>query len=84
MKKNYYIIILILYSEDKGIYKYNKLIWQEYMNSNDSILCLFIKYDNSISTEYKIIEEENMLLIKGEEKYDGKNIFLKILLQVFS
>lgn len=77
--KEYYLIILILYSEDLPIYKYNKLILKEYMNINNEILSLFIKYDNNIDTDIKYIENENLLLIKGEEKLNNNSIINKTI-----
>ena len=73
----FYLIILILYSDDLEIYKYNKMIWKEYMNTNNEILSLFIKYDNNIDKEFILIEKENILLIKGEEKYECESILNK-------
>lgn len=77
--KEYEAIILILYSENENLYRYNKLIWEKYMNSNNKILSLFIKYDNSINEDIKLIENKNLLLIRGEEKYDCLNIFNKTI-----
>lgn len=77
--KNFYLIILILYSDDLPIYKYNKIILKQYMNTNKEILPLFIKYDNTISDETLLIENENLLLIKGEEKYECESIFNKTI-----
>lgn len=75
----FYLIILILYSDNEPIYYYNKLNWKEYMNSSKEILSLFIKYDNNITEEVKFIKNENMLLIKGEEKLDCESILNKTI-----
>ena len=77
--ENFYLIILILYSNDLPIYKYNKLILKEYMNSNNEILSILIKYDNTIDEEIKYIKNENLLLVKGEEKYGCEAIFNKTI-----
>jgi hypothetical protein len=77
--ENFYLIILILYSDELPIYKYNKLILKEYMNSNNDILPILIKYDNMIDEDIKYIKNENLLLVKGEEKYECKSIFNKTI-----
>lgn len=77
MRKKYLCVMLIIYSEDNEIYKYNKQIWTKYMNSNPNILCLFIMYEPNLDDEYKLIMEDNMLLIKGEEKLTCENILNK-------
>lgn len=75
--KKYLCIMLIIYSEDNELYKYNKQIWKQYMNSNNNILALFIMYDPNIDSEFKLIPESNMLLIKGEEKFSCESILNK-------
>lgn len=77
MIKKYLCIMLIIYSEGNELYKHNKQIWKQYMNSNDNILALFVMYDPNIETEYKLIPESNMLLIKGEEKLSCDSILNK-------
>lgn len=77
--KNFYTIILILCSDDLPIYKYNELIWKKYMGTNNEILSLFIKYDMNIDEETMLIEQENLLLVKGEEKYNCEQIFNKTI-----
>ena len=77
--KNIYLIILILYSDNLPIYKYNKLILKEYMGSSNEILSILIKYDNNIDEEIKFVKNENLLLIKGEEKYECESIFNKTI-----
>jgi hypothetical protein len=75
----FYLIILILYSTDFPIYKYNKFILKEYITSSNEILSILIKYDNDIDEEIKFIKSENLLLIKGDEKYDCETIFNKTI-----
>jgi hypothetical protein len=75
--KKYLCIILIIYSEENEVYKQNKQIWKQYMNTNNKILALFVMYDPNIDCEYKLIIEDNMLLIRGEEKFNCENILNK-------
>lgn len=75
--KKYLCVILIIYSEGDEIYKYNKQIWKQYMNSNQNILSLFIMYEPNLECECKLVMEDNMLLIKGEEKLNCENILNK-------
>lgn len=77
MIKKYLCIMLIIYSEDNELYKFNKQIWKQYMNSNKNILALFVMYEPNIETEFKLIPEDNMLLIRGEEKLSCENILNK-------
>jgi GR25 family glycosyltransferase involved in LPS biosynthesis len=75
--KKYLCVMLIIYSEGDEIYKYNKQIWKQYMNSNENILSLFVMYEPELECECKFISEDNMLLIRGEEKLDCENILNK-------
>lgn len=75
----FYLIILILYDDNLPIYKYNKLILKEYMNSNNEILTILLKYDNTIDEEIKYIKNENLLLIKGEEILSCESTFNKTM-----
>jgi hypothetical protein len=77
MIKKYLCIMLIIYSENNELYKYNKQIWKQYMNSNNNILALFVMYEPNIETEFKLIPEDNMLLIRGEENLSCENILNK-------
>ena len=75
----FYTIILILSSDNLPIYKYNKLIWKEYMNTNNEILPLFVEYDTNINQDIILIKKENLLLVRGEEKFDCETIFNKTI-----
>lgn len=75
--KKYLCIMLIIYSEENDVYKYNKQIWKKYMNLNSNILALFVMYKPDLDCEYMLIMDDNMLLIKGEEKLTCENILNK-------
>lgn len=77
--EKFYLIILVLYSDDLSIYEYNKLILQKYMNTEKEILTLMVTYDKTMDEDVKLIKIDNLLLIKGEEQLDNQSIFNKTL-----
>ena len=78
-KHEYYSIMLILDSDDEPIYNYSRYIWRQYMNTNPTILSIFIKYRDDIEEDFVYNKNENTLYIKGIEKYECKSIYLKTI-----
>lgn len=78
-KIQFEVIMLILDSDDLPIYEYNRKIWREYMNSNDKILSLFIRYSPDIKEDAVLDINNNILFIKGKEEYSCESILNKTI-----
>ena len=77
--KKYKIVVLILDSDNNEIYKFNRLVWKQYMNSNKNVLCLFLRYSDNLSCKYRLDLKENTLYVPGVEEYSCQAIYTKTL-----